>query len=57
MAAAIIMIAFILLFVGTIVLIQFPAVATEIYTVASSFMTFLGNSTGLLWFFCLKLLL
>lgn len=56
MAAAIIMIAFILLFVGTIVLIQFPAVATEIYTVASSFMTFLGNSTGLLWF-CLKLLL
>lgn len=54
MAAALIMLAFIALFVGTIVLIQFPAIATEIYTVLSSLIQYLADATGLLWFFIPK---
>lgn len=51
MASALIAIAFIALFVGTIALIQFPEIATEIYTVVSSVIDYIGNSTGILWFF------
>lgn len=51
MAAALIMIAFIALFVGTIVLIQFPEIATEIYTVLQSAIDYISQSTGILWFF------
>lgn len=54
MAAALIMLAFIALFVGTIVLIQFPAIATEIYTVLSSLIQYLADATGILWFFIPK---
>lgn len=54
MAAALIMLAFIALFVGTIVLIQFPTIATEIYTVLSSLIQYLADATGLLWFFIPK---
>lgn len=51
MAAAIIMIAFIALFVGTLVLIQFPEIATEIYTVLQSAIDYIAQGTGILWFF------
>lgn len=51
MAAAIIMLAFIALFVGTIVLIKFPAVATEIYDIISLVIDYIGKGTGILWFF------
>ena len=51
MATAIIILAFIGLFVGTVVLIQFPAIATEIYTVASGLIDYMGQASGLLWFF------
>lgn len=54
MAEALIMIAFIVLFIGTLVLIQFPAIATEIYTVLASLITYLGDATGILWFFLPK---
>lgn len=56
MSAAIIMIGFIVLFVGTIALIQFPEVATEIYTVLSAFIGYLGDASGILWFFLPKTL-
>ena len=51
MATAIIILAFIALFVGFIVLVQFPAIATQIYTLLSSLMIYLAESTGILWFF------
>lgn len=54
MAAALIMIAFIVLFVGTIVLIQFPEVATDIYVVLEAFIGYVSESTGILWFFLPK---
>ncbi len=54
MAAALIMLAFIALFIGTIVLIQFPEVATEIYTVLNSLIEYMGQATGILWFFLPK---
>lgn len=54
MAAAIIMLAFIALFIGTIVLIQFPAIATEIYTTMSALISYLGQGSGILWFFLPK---
>lgn len=54
MAAALIMLAFIALFVGTIVLIQFPEIATEIYVVLESFIEYISNATGILWFFLPK---
>lgn len=56
MAAALIMIAFIVLFVGTIVLIQFPEVATDIYVVLEAFIEYVSESTGILWFFLPKTL-
>ena len=56
MAAALIMIAFIVLFVGTIVLIQFPEVATDIYVVLEAFIGYISESTGILWFFLPKTL-
>lgn len=56
MSAAIIMIGFIVLFVGTITLIQFPEIATEIYTVLSSLIGYLGDASGILWFFLPKTL-
>ena len=56
MAAAVIMIAFIVLFVGTIVLIQFPEVATEIYITLEAFIGYISESTGILWFFLPKTL-
>lgn len=56
MSAAIIMIGFIALFVGTIVLIQFPEIATEIYTVLSALIGYMGEASGILWFFLPKTL-
>lgn len=56
MAAALIMLAFIALFVGTIVLIQFPEIATEIYVVLESFIEYISSATGILWFFLPKTL-
>lgn len=54
MAAALIMLAFIALFVGTIVLIQFPEIATEIYVTLESLIEYMANATGILWFFLPK---
>lgn len=54
MATAIIILAFIGLFVGTVVLVQFPVVATEIYTVASSLIDYMAQASGVLWFFLPK---
>ena len=51
MAIAVIIIAFITLFVGTVTLIQFPAIATEIYTVIHSVITYMSQGVGILWFF------
>lgn len=51
MATAVIIIAFITLFIGTVVLIQFPAIATEIYTVAQSVIDYMAQGAGILWFF------
>lgn len=51
MATAVIIIAFITLFVSTVLLIQFPQVATEIYTVAQSVIDYMGQGAGILWFF------
>lgn len=56
MAAALIMLAFIALFVGTIVLIQFPEVATEVYVVLESLIEYISSATGILWFFLPKTL-
>lgn len=56
MAAALIMIAFIVLFVGTIVLIQFPEVATDIYITLEAFIEYISEATGILWFFLPKTL-
>lgn len=54
MAAALIMIAFITLFLGVIILIQFPEVATEIYVVLESLIEYVSSATGVLWFFLPK---
>lgn len=54
MAAALIMLAFIALFVGTIMLIQFPEIATQIYEVLSALIQYLADATGILWFFIPK---
>ena len=54
MAEALIMIAFIVLFLGTLALIQFPEIATEIYVVLESLITYMGEATGVLWFFLPK---
>lgn len=54
MATAVIIIAFIALFVGTVVLIQFPEFATEIYTIAESMIQYMSNGVGILWFFLPK---
>lgn len=54
MATAIIMLAFIALFVGVIVLIQFPEVAAEIYTTLEAFIAYMGDASGILWFFLPK---
>lgn len=51
MAAVLFFVAFIVLFIGTITLVQFPEIATEIYTVISSVIDYIGSSTGILWFF------
>ena len=56
MATAVIIIAFITLFVGTVTLIQFPAIATEIYTVIHSVITYISQGVGILWFFLPKTL-
>lgn len=56
MSAAIIMLAFIALFIGMIVLIQFPEFATEIYTMAHALIQYMGQATGILWFFLPKTL-
>lgn len=56
MATAVIIIAFIALFVGTVTLIQFPAIATEIYTVIQSVITYMSQGVGILWFFLPKTL-
>lgn len=56
MATAIIMLAFIALFVGTITLVQFPEIATEIYTVISSVLEYIAQASGILWFFLPKTL-
>ncbi|MDE6947701.1 MAG: hypothetical protein K2P14_11010 [Anaeroplasmataceae bacterium] len=56
MATALIIIAFIALFVGTIVLVQFPPIATEIYTVANSLIDYMAQGAGILWFFLPKTL-
>lgn len=56
MAAALIMIAFITLFLGTIILIQFPEIAAEIYVVLESLIEYISSATGILWFFLPKTL-
>lgn len=56
MVTAIIILAFIALFVGSVVLIKFPAIATDIYTVASSFIDYMAQGAGILWFFLPKTL-
>lgn len=50
MAAALIMLAFIALFVGTIVLVQFPPIATEIYSVISAVLEYISSAMGIVWF-------
>lgn len=54
MVTVLFFVAFIVLFVGFITLIQFPEIATEIYTVISSVIEYIGNATGILWFFLPK---
>lgn len=54
MAAAIIMIAFIVLFVGTILLVQFPEVATEIFTLLTALIDYMVDAIGIVWFFVPK---
>ncbi len=54
MAAAVIMIAFITLFLGTIILVQFPVLATEIYTVISALIGYVSDAMGIVWFFVPK---
>lgn len=54
MVTVLFFVAFIVLFVGTITLVQFPEIATEIYTVISSVIEYIGNATGILWFFLPK---
>lgn len=56
MALALILIAFIVLFVGVIVLIQFPEVATDIYITLEAFIDYISDSSGILWFFLPKTL-
>ena len=41
---------------GTVTLIQFPAIATEIYTVIHSVITYMSQGVGILWFFLPKTL-
>lgn len=54
MAAALIMLAFIALFIGTITLVQFPEIATEVYAVISSVLDYIAQASGILWFFLPK---
>lgn len=54
MAAAVIMITFITLFLGTIILVQFPVLATEIYTVIGAFTGYVSDAMGIVWFFLPK---
>lgn len=54
MASAIIILAFIGLFVGTLTLIQFPAIAADILTVFEKLMYYFGQGTSILWFFVPK---
>lgn len=56
MATAVILIAFITLFIATVTLIQFPEVATEIYTVAQSVIDYMSQGIGIVWFFLPKTL-
>lgn len=56
MVTVLFFLAFILLFVGTIVLIQFPEIATEIYEVISIVIDYIGQGSGILWFFVPKTL-
>ncbi len=56
MSTAIIMLGFIALLVATIALVQFPEVATEIYVTLSAFIGYMGDATGILWFFLPKTL-
>lgn len=54
MATAILIITIILIFVAFILMIQFPEFATEIYTVLHSLIEYMGNASGILWFFLPK---
>lgn len=54
MSTAIIIIGFIVLFIGTLTLVQFPEIATEIYVTLSGFIGYLGDASGILWFFLPK---
>lgn len=56
MVTVLFFLAFILLFVGTIVLVQFPEIATEIYHVISIVIDYIGKGSGILWFFVPKTL-
>lgn len=50
MATAIIILAFIALFIAFIVLVQFPEIATQIYTIIESLINYISNGTGIIWF-------
>ncbi|MCM1222394.1 MAG: hypothetical protein NC548_48795 [Lachnospiraceae bacterium] len=56
MVTVLFFLAFILLFVGTIVLVQFPEVATEIYEVISIVIEYVSKGSGIVWFFLPKTL-
>lgn len=56
MVTVLFFLAFILLFVGTLVLIQFPEVATEIYSVITVVIDYISKGVGIVWFFFPKTL-
>lgn len=54
MVTVLFFLAFILLFVGTITLIQFPEIATQIYEVIEIAINYIAAASGILWFFVPK---
>lgn len=54
MVTVLFFLAFILLFVGTLVLVQFPEIATEIYNVITVVINYISDGVGILWFFLPK---
>lgn len=51
MATAIIILAFITLFVGSVTLIKFPSIASVVYSTMNSLFVYMQQGLGILWFF------